>query len=77
MCLRPWLIKGAASAWGLSSVRLLDPQPRDLENPDVALEALRLDGAEGGLVEIHRPPASATDSRRASLADQVMAWVSR
>ena len=28
---------------------------RDLENPDVALEALRLDGAEGGLVEIHRP----------------------
>ena len=36
-------------------VRLADPQPRDLENPDVALEALRLDGAEGGLVEIHRP----------------------
>jgi hypothetical protein len=35
-------------------VRLADPQPRDLENPDVALEALRLDGAEGGLVEIHR-----------------------
>lgn len=26
-----------------------------LENPDGALEALRLDGAEGGLVEIHRP----------------------
>jgi hypothetical protein len=36
-------------------VRLADPQPRDLENPDVALEALRLDGAEGGLVEIPRP----------------------
>src|SRR6266536_1032069 len=58
-------------------VRLADPQPRDLENPDVALEALRLDGAEGGLVEIHRLPASATDSHGASLADQVMASVSR
>ena len=58
-------------------VRLADPQPRDLENPDVALEALRLDGAEGGLVEIHRPAGVATDSYRASLADQVMASVSR
>jgi hypothetical protein len=36
-------------------VRLADPQPRDLKNPDVALEALRLDDAEGGLAEIHRP----------------------
>jgi acyl-CoA synthetase (NDP forming) len=58
-------------------VRLADPQPRDLENPDVALEALRLDGAEGGLVESTALPASATDSHGASLADQVMASVSR
>ena len=58
-------------------VRLADPQPRNLKNPDVALEALRLDGAEGGLEKSTALPASATDGHGASLADQVMASVSR
>jgi hypothetical protein len=55
-----------------------DPQPRDLENPDVAPS--RRFGSTAPKADLQKStalPALATDRHGASLADQVMASVSR